>query len=246
MADVIQEGLSRMGIGMPQINPGQWMTYAAFAMIGMVIVVAIIILIWQIYLRLSYNIPVVIHKEAGNNIVVDTTLDWVKKKTVGEDILFNYRNLKKNSPVFEDKYLRLIKYKDILGTKTRLGFVVYYKDGAINVMDYNKVVVQDEEGKISIADVYLSGIDYNKYNLIKSEVERIRLKHKRKDMLTEMAPYLLMLLIVVSWIIGNVIYGNHIEKVVTQILSYGQSTVAQSQTLLEQLIDKIGASQVVQ
>lgn len=205
------------------------------ALIGIGLIIFLFIKIRQ---RMTYNILVRVRMEAG-----DVPIEWedrAKKVIDGEgNYFFHYLGLNKHSPVIKDKYLHIIKKKRLgIIPYSVLGFDAYLKDGKIIPMELNRVYEYDQEGNLIIREVSLTGIDYDAFNFLQAQIKANIARYQKIDRLLQLAPYALLLLVVIAFIVGMVFYTQHIENVAKTILG-----VAEKAT--NNIIEKANLAQII-
>ena len=205
------------------------------ALIGIGLLIFLIIKIRQ---RLSYNILVRVRMEAG-----DVPIEWedrAKKITDSEgNYFFHYLGLNKQSPVIKDKYLHIIKKKRFgIMPYSVLGFDAYLKDGKIFPMELNRLYEMDESGNVTIKEVSLTGIDYDGFNFLQAQIKANIARFQKVDRLLQLAPYALLLLVIIAFIIGMVFYTQHIENVAKTILGVAEKATSN-------IIEKANLAQII-
>lgn len=215
-----------------QINT--FMNYVFWAIIALLVVVVLGIIIWKVWQRMKYTLAVNLHRQVGDTIIVEQQM--ARKLYTGDGrYVYHFIPMNKKSPVFEDKFNKLIKRPALFGLRqnTYIGFDAYLKDGKIIPMDTNKKYLPDG----GILNVSLTGIDYDMTNFIKIEIDDYYQKKQRVSALMQLLPYLTFLILVIAWIVGMMLYTKHVEALTKDILQFGQNTVSN-------IVEKIGTIQV--
>lgn len=205
-----------------------FMGYVLWALIGLIALVVIGFVIWKIWQRMSYKMTANLHRKVGNNVLVEP--QSVRKVYTNDGkYMYHYIPINKKSPIFEDRYNKLMKRPAWFGLmqKTVIGFDAYVKDGKIIPMDYNQNYVNGQAVEVS-----LTGVDYDMTNFIKMELDDYYLKKQKNSALMQLMPYIALLLVIMAWIIGMVLYTKHVETIAHDILNFGQTTV---NTITEQI-----------
>ena len=210
-----------------------------YIIIGALVFGLLIYILWQWRQRTLHNIHVTIHKQVGDSIVVDEDFA-MKQYTDDGNYIFHYFFSNKKSPVVDDKYMKIVKqYKFGLRlpftTSSSLGFDAYYQDGKICPCEMNKVYNPETK---KLESVSINGIDYDAFNFMSNEITAYQLKKQRVDKLLQLAPYALMVLVVIAFIVGMVLYTKHLETMSGIWLQSVQKST-------ESIIDKIGSLQVI-
>lgn len=219
-------------------NSSQIFNVSFFIIFALFFLVILFFVVKFIFNRMSYNIHATIYKEMGNIQIKEE--DYVKKITDSEDnIFFHFLKLNKKCPVIKDKYLKIVKKKRFgIIPYSQLSIDLYYKDGKIIPMEMNKLYKIDENNNITIEEVTLTGIDYDAFNFLQSQIKSNIERYKRTDRLLQLAPYALMLLIVIAFIVGVIITTKHYETIATNIMKTAEIAS-------QNIIDKASSVQVI-
>jgi hypothetical protein len=174
--------------------------------------------------KMSYKLDVTTHKKVGDIAVKDT--DRAKKITDGDgNYFFHYLKLNKKSPIVKDSYLKIVKKKWLgIFPMSQLGFDVWVQDGKVIPMDYNFLTKHSERGIVSYEKVALTGIDYDAFNFLQSQIKLNMAKYQRQDKLMQILPYAALFLVIMAFILGMIFYTKHIENISMNILGYAKET----------------------
>lgn len=211
---------------------------ALFIFLGLFGCCLILFGIFKIMNRIKHNIHVTIHKKIGNATLKEE--DWVMKE-YGSDgkYVFHYYYVGKRSPVISDTYMKICKkfmFWDLfrLFPRSYLSFDSFFVDGKLIPMGTNMML--DEKGDWS--EISLTGINYDEFNFIVSEIDSYIVKKQRQDRFLTLLPYALLILIVISQVVGNMLWGQHIENVVKEIIQYATKSTTS-------IIDKAAGVQII-
>lgn len=216
-----------------QVNT--FLNYVFWIIVAVLALVLIIFFVWKLWQKLQYRMSVNLHREVGSNVIVEE--QRVRKVyTADGKYAYHYIPINKKSPVFHDSYNKLIKRPAWFGLsqKVTIGFDAYLKDGKIIPMKYNKAY--DENGEEYA--VALSGVDYDMTNFLKMELDDYYEKKKRTNALMQMMPYIALMVVIVTFILGTILNNQHTEKMVEQMITFGKTSV-------NSIVAKIGEIQVL-
>lgn len=235
MADSITMEALGTGSVVTVQNAFNFVFWIVMGLVGIGIMAFIAIKLWE---RFTYKIHVTVRKELGDVHVKDE--DWAKKVTDNDgNYFFRYKKLKKYSPVINDKYMVIVKKKLFgLFPNSYRGFDAYLKDGKIIPMVMNKAYAYGERGDLRVEHVSLTGIDYDAFNFLQSQVKSNLAKYTRVDRLMQILPYAGLFLVVIAFIIASALYAKHIETVVERIVGFTQQATAT-------ILDKVSGTQVI-
>lgn len=181
---------------------------------------------WKLIRKLIlYKYHVSIHRKVGEIAIKEE--DKARKILDNEgNYFFHYLRLNKKSPVVHDNYLKIVKKKGLLGfPMSLLGFDVYFTDGKVIPMMTNVAFsYSPNPGHLVISHVGLTGIDYDAFNFLQSQIKSNLQKYQRIDRLMQMLPYVGLFVVVMGFILGMIFYTKHIETVVKDILGFTQQT----------------------
>lgn len=200
--------------------------YFLWISIGVVAGLLILFVVYRIYKSSKYKKKVIIYEKIGNREVVST--DWVAESSIDKTKMFHYRRLNKYSPVFDSKYFRLFKSYQFMGLfpKVFVGFSAFkYGDKIV------PCEVQQNPG--------IEPVDYDAWNYL---IQRLRLnqqKYETNQQLMRMLPFLALGAVVIMFIIGNLLWGQHVEKVAMEILD-------KSSMWATAIMEQSGGIQVIQ
>lgn len=210
---------------------------------GLVVLCIVGYLIYMFFTRMQYNYHVTIHRKVGEIAIKEE--DKARKIADNQgNYFFHYLKANKKSPTVKDHYLKIVKRSSFFGLlkKSMLGFDAWLQDGKIIPMDTNiayKYVWSDNPGwHLEMAQVSLTGIDYDSFNFLQSQIMANIKKYQRIDKLMQMLPYIGLFIIVMGFIIGMIFYSRHIENVAQTILGFSKE-VAQSSIENSKLVDVI-------
>lgn len=193
-----------------------------WGLLSLVIVAVAIIIAIMAFKNSKYKKTVIIYDKVGDQQIMIP--DKVKEVKIDDTILYYYKRLKKYSPKFDAKYETLYKQGGLF-PKTLIGFSVFKYGDKIA-----PVLVKSNPGIVPI--------DYDAWNYL---VQRLRLnaqKYQRNEQFMRMLPFMALGAVVLMFIIGNLLWGQHIEKVAIQILD-SATTFAQAG------LERSGAIQVI-
>lgn len=187
--------------------------------------IALFFIVREISKRLSHNIPVTFFNKVGNTEI--EMRDWAKRVTLDNKMYYHYLNINKYSPIWSSAYNRIVKYNVFLIIpRAAVGFAAY--------IEGDKIVPCEVHNNPGIIPV-----DYDMYNWL---VERVKLNHakyQRNQQLMMLLPIIGLGLVVLAWILGNLFWGNHVERMATMIIS-------SSKDIATMALEKAGAVQIIQ
>lgn len=201
-----------------------YVNFAFWIIIALIAVLVVGFVLWKVLQRLSYPYYVTVHKKVGDMVIKFD--DLAKKVTDSSgNYYYHYLGLNKQSPVIKDSFLKIVKKNFMVFIPmSKPGFDVWLQDGKIIPMHTNKALnweYSDNPGWHLVPEsVAMTGIDYDAFNFMQRQLEHNRAKRVKEDRLWRMMPYIGLFVIVVAWIVGNILYGQHIENVAKTILGY--------------------------
>lgn len=226
--------LSNLNLNVSTMQVQSFMGIVFYVILAGLFIFVLGLLLRKLYNNLTYTTHVTIRQEVGD--IQISQEDRARKIEDGEgNYFFHYLKLNKKSPVIKDEYMHIVKRFRFFGLMpySMLGFDAYLIDGKVIPMETNKYF--DDKGELKA--VTLTGIDYDAFNFLQSQIKANIARFQKVDKLLQFAPYMLMVLIVISFIVGMVFYTQHLENVAKIILDY--STKKAAETAPAQLIPNI-------
>lgn len=209
-----------------QVSTGQIQTAAnwiLWAGIGLAVAALLGLLVWYVIKQAQYKQLCVIYEQIGDKQII--ILDKIRTISLEGSQFFHYQKTKIFSPVFDVKYMSFFKFPGLLGNKTKLGYVIY---------KYGKKVTP-----VQMTGFHgIKPIDYDAWNYMVQRFKANIAKYERNQELMRMLPIIGLGMVVLAFIITNLLWGQHIEKMANMIIS-SASGVA------KQMLENSGAVQVL-
>jgi len=197
-----------------------WIFWVLLSLIFLGIIGYMLYLVWK---STKYKIIADVREKVGENFI--TKPDKVRKVKVEDTWLYHYKNLNKYSPVFDSKFLYIIKKRGIFNWKSFIGFTAYkYEDKIVPCTIKENLVIEP--------------IDYDAWNYL---VQRIRINHtkyERNQQLRAMMPYIALGVVMMAFIVGSILWGQHVEKVATGLINSAETTA-------RNILETSGAQQII-
>lgn len=190
--------------------------YILFIVLGIVAVALVAWLVFMWWKAKQYKIKVYIDDEVGDTIL--RREDWARIVKISDEDHMHYRYINKYSPRIDSKYFKLLALPGLFPKVVQSVRVGKKGDKIFPIYDPSFNHVQP--------------IDYDAWNWLVGMLRMIEAKYKKQDELMKILPYLALGAVVLMFILGNLFWGMHIEKVARMILDtatqIGQRAMEQS------------------
>lgn len=183
------------------------------------------VVVYQLIRLSKYNMSCIIYDQIGDKQLIIP--DKVKVVRIEGSVFYHFLKTNIFSPKFDVKYMSFFKQAGFLGfgSKTKLGFVIY-KYG-------EKITPVELTGNYGIKP-----IDYDAWNYLVQRFKANHAKYERNQELMRMLPIIGLGLVVIAFIMTNLLWGQHIEKMATLILNSANSVA-------RQMLENSGAIQIL-
>lgn len=217
------------------------MNVVFWIILGLFVFGALAFILYRLWKFSTYIYDITILQEVGNIEVLEK--DIAKKMTDDEgNYLMHYYFSNKKSRVLPDKYRKIAKsyyWFDFLRLfpQSKISYFVYMKDGKVIPMDINKNY-SNVDGKLILNNVSLTGMDYDTFNFLQSQIKANITRYQKVDKLMQMLPYIALFFVVMAFILGMIFYTQHVEKLARDILGFAQQST-------NQILDKAANMQII-
>lgn len=181
----------------------QGANYILWIFIGLVVAALIGYLLFRLFQNGRYRIIAVVYEKIGKTHV--SFIDKIREVRLGEMKMFHYMKLKKYSNAFDSKFFRLYREYTLFGPVTRKA-ITLLKDG-------DKLV----PCKIEYSNI--EPIDYDAWNYLINMIGVIKKRYERNETLYRLLPFVALGGVIIAFIVGSILWGQHVEKVATLILN---------------------------
>lgn len=199
MAD--SQTLNFAGLTTEQIQSGSY--YLFFIILGVVAVILIGFFIWKIVQNAKYKVQVTMFDETNEQTI--KVHDVAKFSVIDNTEMLHFKNINKYSPKFEPRFFSMLRKYTFWGIKYVQSLTVYKKGDKIVPL-----MVKSNPGIVAI--------DYDAWNYLVQRLRMNQAKYEKQQELMRILPFIALGSVVLMFILGNLFWGMHVEKVATAIL----------------------------